>query len=101
MRRKQQRPTRPGHIGDYWLSRRSNSPIWCRTWFDPNTRQTRRASLGTDDLAAAGVALAKWVTTSVGTDRIAPHQITLARIFLRYYERQGKHVVGAKAQKVS
>jgi integrase len=101
MRRKQQRPTRPGHIGNYWLSQRSNSPVWCRTWFDPNTRQTRRASLGTDDLAAAGVALAKWVTTNIGTDRTASHQITLARIFSRYYERRGKHVVGAEAQRVS
>ena len=37
---------RPGAIGGYWLSRRPNSDQWCRTWFDRNTRQTSRASLG-------------------------------------------------------
>jgi hypothetical protein len=100
MRRKQQ-PTRPGQIGNYWLSRRPNSPVWCRTWFAADTRQTCRASLGTDDLAAAGIALAQWVTTNVGTDRAAPNEITLARVFVRYYERHGKHIIGAKAQRVS
>ena len=100
MRRKQQ-PTRPGQIGDYWLSRRPNSPVWCRTWFDADTRQTCRASLGTDDFAVAGIALAQWITTNVGTDRAAPNDITLARVFARYHERHGKHIVGAEAQRVS
>ncbi len=100
MRRKQQ-PTRPGQIGDYWLSRRPNSPYWCRTWFDPNTRQTCRASLGTNDIAAAGLALAQWVSTNVGTDRAAPRDVTLGRTFGRYYERHGRYLAGAEAQRVS
>ena len=100
MRRRQQ-PTRPGQIGNHWLSRRPNSPIWCRTWFDTDTRQTCRASLGTDDFAAAGIALAQWITTNVGPDRAAPNEITLARVFVRYHKRHGKHVIGAEAQRVS
>jgi integrase len=100
MRRKQQ-PTRPGQIGDYWLSRRPNSPVWCRTWFDAVTRQTCRASLGTDDLAEAGITLARWITLNVATSRAEPTDITLARVFARYHERHGKHVVGAEAQRVS
>jgi integrase len=40
MRKRQQ----PGRIGEYWLSKRPNSPFWCRTWFDPAKRQTRRES---------------------------------------------------------
>jgi integrase len=100
MRSKQQ-PLRPGQIGDYWLSRRPNSPYWCRTWFDPNTRQTCRASLGIDDFAAAGLALAQWVTLNVGTDRAAPDDVTLGRTFGRYYERHGKYLAGTEAQRVS
>jgi integrase len=94
-------PVRPGQIGDYWLSRRPNSTYWCRTWFDPNTRQTCRASLGIDDFAAAVVALAQWVTLNVGTDRAAPGDVSLGRIFGRYYERHGKYLAGSEAQRVS
>jgi integrase len=94
-------PDRPSQIGDYWLSRRPNSPVWCRTWFDPATRQTCRASLGTIDLAAAGIELARWVTTNVGTNRAAPADITIARVFARYHERHGRHTIGGDAQRVS
>lgn len=38
-----------------WLSRRP----WCQTRLDPASRQTNRASLGIDDLAAAWVALTR------------------------------------------
>ena len=100
MRRREQ-PTRPGQIGNYWLSRRPNSPVWCRTWFDTDTRQTCRASLGTDDLAAAGIALAQWITNNVATERAAPNGVTLGRVFARYHERHGRHRIGAAAQRVS
>ena len=30
-----------------------------------------------------------------------PNEITLARVFVRYYERHGKHIIGAEAQRVS
>jgi hypothetical protein len=49
-------------IGDYWLSKRHGSEQWCRTWFDPRARQTRRTSLGTTDLREAQLKLAEWVT---------------------------------------
>jgi hypothetical protein len=100
MRRKQQ-PDRPGQIGEYWLSRRSNSSMWCRTWFDPRTRQTCRASLGTSDLAAAGIALAQWITNNVATNHAAPADISIGRVFARYHERHAQHRIGADAQRVS
>jgi integrase len=96
-----QRQQRTGQLAGYWLSRRPNSAQWCRTWFDAETRQTRRASLGTDDLAAAERALAEWITRNVATDRAEPREITLARVFARYYERHGQHLVGASAQRIS
>ncbi len=46
---------RPGQIGNYWLSQRTGSKNWCRTWFDAATRQTNRASLGTTDIQEAKV----------------------------------------------
>jgi hypothetical protein len=57
----------PGAIAGFWLSIRPGSAMWCRTWFDATTRQTRRASLGTDDVEAAGRELAGWITKNVGT----------------------------------
>ncbi|MGG5890558.1 tyrosine-type recombinase/integrase [Falsiroseomonas sp. HC035] len=91
----------PGQIAGYWLSQRPNSGQWCRTWFDADTRQTRRASLGTDEVAAAEIALAEWITKNVATVRAEPCDITLARVFVRYRDRHGKHLVGAGSQRIS
>ena len=97
-RRRQQHP---GQIAGYWLSQRPNSAQWCRTWFDADTRQTRRSSLGTDDLAAAEIALAEWVARNVASVRAEPKEITVARVFVRYQERHGQHLVGAGSQRIS
>jgi integrase len=92
---------RPGQLAGYWISKRPGSAMWCRTWFDAATRQTCRASLGTDDLAAAEHALAEWITRNVATDRADPRDITLARVFVRYQQRHGQHLVGAGSQRIS
>ena len=88
-----------GRIGDFWLSRRPNSPQWCRTWFDPGTRQTRRASLGTDDLESAKIHLAEWITLNVTLRRQQPRDVPLATVFARYYEKHAKHTLGAGTQR--
>jgi hypothetical protein len=95
------RPRRPGEIAGNWLSKLPGSSMWCRTWFDPVSRQTRRASLGTDDFGAAERALAEWITRHVATRHAAPQDITVARVFARYYERRGRHTIGAGAQQLS
>jgi len=82
----------PGRIGDYWLSRRPNSAQWCRTWFDAGTRQTRRASLGTDNFDAARIALAQWVTLNVTLRQQHPRDVPLATVFARYYQHHGQSV---------
>jgi len=81
---------RTGQIGDYWLSQRPNSPVWCRTWFDPHTRQTRRASLGTTDFRQAGVKLAEWVTKNQYLHDERAEDMPLETILVRYYEKQAK-----------
>ncbi len=86
-------------LGPYWLSQRPNSPQWCRTWFDTDTRQTRRASLGTDDLEAAKEALAAWFTLNGRRDREEPRSVVLATVCARYQDKQGQHVRSANIQR--
>lgn len=95
------RRERPPALASYWISKRPNSESWCRTWFDAETRQTRRSSLGTDDLAAAEQALAEWIARNVATNRADPHALTVARVCVRYQERHGQHFVGAGSQRIS
>ena len=77
---------RAGEINGYWLSQRPGSAMWYRilalptpgsamwyrTWFDTETRQTRRVSLGTGDFESAGLALATWVAAKREAPRCRP-----------------------------
>jgi integrase len=94
-------PNRVGQIGDYWLSRQARSPIWCRTWFDPQTRQTRRVSLSTRDLRQAQLALAKWVTDNVVEREAAPVDVMLAAVLIRFYEQHAKYLPSADQAKIA
>lgn len=82
---------RPGQIGDYWLSRRPNSGAWCRTWFDPQSRQTKRASLGTEDFPEAQLKLAEWITAEAKMQGGRPQEVPLETILLRYYHQHARH----------
>ncbi len=93
------RNDRPGQVGDFWLSQRPNSSVWCRTWFDGASRQTCRASLGTDDLAAARLALARWVTLYGHRAAQQPRDVLILDVFARYMEKHGRHTVGAGVQR--
>lgn len=81
-----------GQIGSFWLSLRGNSPVWCRTWFDPATRQTRRASLGTADFSNAQLRLAEWVTQNQTLRFEQPENVPLETVLVRYYEGHAKHI---------
>jgi len=93
------RTKRPDQIGDYWLSNRPGSPVWCRTWFDPRTRQTSRASLGTDDPEAARLALAEWVTMNGRRGQQEAGKAFLADVFVRYQQQHARHTRGANVQR--
>ena len=92
----QNREGRLGQIGRYWLSRRRNSAAWCRTWFDAATRQTCRASLGTEDLDEAKLALAAWITSSIQPDQSRPEDAPLETYLVRYLERHAKYLPSAE-----
>lgn len=90
---------RSGQVGDYWLSKRPNSRFWCRTWFDDASRQTCRTSLRTDDLAAARIALARWVTLHGHRAAQQPRDVLMGDVFARYMEKHGRHTTGAGVQR--
>lgn len=76
-------------LGDYWLSKRSGSDAWYRTWFDNKARQTRRISLATDDLETAKQALNEcFILYHTKTEQKAV-DVSLAELFARYYEHHG------------
>jgi integrase len=86
MRKRQQ----IGRFGAYWLSKRPNSPFWCRTWFDPETRQTRRESLATQSLGEACERLAHWYAHNVVMRRAAPSDVRLLSVLERYWLEHGQ-----------
>ena len=77
-------------IGGFWLSQRPNSPAWCRTWFDSQSRQTRRASLGASDFEAAKLELAAWVQQNAKMDREKPQAVLLETILVRWFNAVGR-----------
>ena len=81
---------RLAQIGDFWLSKRPGSQQWCRTWYDPDSRQTRRASLGTSDFPAAQIALAEWVVQHAKLGKQEPQAVPLEQVLVRYWHRRGK-----------
>lgn len=92
---------RLGQIGDYWLSKRPGSAQWCRTWYDRATRQTRRASLGADDLETAKLALYAWFTRQGELSHQDPQETPLELILTRYYEQHAKHQRSADAARAA
>ena len=76
-------------VGDYWLSQKSNSPAWYRTFYDSKTRQTRRVSLGTTDFGEAKALLNEWFILEKTRTNETPQEVSLAELFARYYEHYG------------
>lgn len=92
---------RLAQIGDYWLSKRPGSAQWCRTWYDADTRQTKRASLGTDDFPAAQIALAEWVVRHAKLGKQAPQDTPLAQVLVRYWHRKGSELKSKEVTEIA
>lgn len=82
-------------VGEYWLSRIPRSPAWQRTWFDNDTRQTRRVSLCTSDIEEAKDRLTDWVLINRKKKKEAPDRVTLAELFIPFYEQHGSKLKSA------
>jgi integrase len=85
-------------IGDYWISQRSGSAAWQRTWYDEAAAQTRRSSLGTDDHETAKKKLEDWyMAQRMRTAQdLLPNEVTLAEVFKDYLE---KHAIKLRSHK--
>jgi integrase len=83
-------------IGSYFLDKRPNSSSWCACWFDPATRQTRRASLGTSDFQEAKIRLAEFVTKHATLKHAEPDGVLLEVILIRYWEKHAKAIPSAE-----
>jgi hypothetical protein len=91
---------RLGAIAGYWLSKRPNSDAWCRTWFDPATRQTSRASLGTSDLREAELKLAAWIATHVEIRHQHSADLPVATVLTRYWHGHAINLPSAGQAKI-
>jgi len=82
-------------LGEYWLSKQTRSDAWCRTWFDQKTRQTKRVSLRTADIAEAKQTLTDWFVLQHSKPKEEAQEKSLAEIFARFYEQHGKNLKSA------
>jgi integrase len=72
-------------LGEFWLSQRKHSPVWCITWFDQATRQTQRTSTGERDFGRAKIALAEHVIAFQTLDNEKPADVEIATILAQYW----------------
>ena len=91
------RQIRPGQLGQFWLGKRPNSQQWCRVWYDGDRRQTRYASLETEDQGEAQRRLAQWFLANSEIRDERPQQQLIEFVLRRHYELHGKHLASAKA----
>lgn len=92
---------RPGQIGDFWLSQRRGSDSWCRTWYDPRTRQTKREALGTRDFQEAKLALWEWYSRHGRVPQQQPQDASLDMVLVRYYQQHAIDLPSAEMAKIA
>ncbi len=103
-------------IGEYWVSKHPQRPDgdWCRTWYDPTGRQTRRVSLGTADLSAAARELRNWYGKHLlglskaqskhdrpvdnATGPKPPNAILIEAVLLAYWDGHAKSLPSSKTE---
>ncbi len=88
-------------IQGYWLSKREESPFYHATWFDGGSRQTRRRSLGTDDLQVAKLKLAEIAVKQTEYKESPPSVYLFVTAAVRYFEDHARHKPSAAAAKIS
>jgi len=77
-------------IGDYWLSQRKNgSGAWFRTWYDPQSSQTKRSSLGSTDLEECKKRLEDWYFLERQKIDQSPKETTIAALLSIYWNEHG------------
>lgn len=84
-------------IGEYYLVKHNNSPVYKAGWFDASTGQTRRISLGTKDFYEAKIALAEFVLKKTEPKDAKAADMPLGLLFYRYWEGHAKLLASSEA----
>ena len=92
---------RLGQVGDYWLSKRPGSNQYYRTWHDKPARQTRRASLGTDDFQEAQLKLAAWIIEQRELKNEVPASVPFETLSVRYYNEHARNLPSAEQARIA
>ncbi len=88
-------------IGEYYLVKHPNSPVYKAGWYDAQTGQTRRASLGTKDLQDAKKALAEFVIKQAQPKHEKTAEMPLALVLVRYWEAHASKIASAEAAEIA
>jgi integrase len=93
---------REHRVGSFWLSQRAGSTAWYRTFYDPDAKQTRRVSLGTDDFEKARDALDDWYAAERmkrGQD-LPVAEVLLKDVFKEYLENHAVNLRSYESVKI-
>ncbi len=91
-------------IGDYWISRRGDSPAYYANIYNEKTKRVRRFSLGTEDISVAKEKLLVIYLRDMKPDNQKPGDlasIPISQVLLEYYEGHGKKARSQISIKVS
>ncbi len=82
---------------EYFLSRRPESPVYYRTWYDPREQRQRRATLGTSQLEEAKRKLATWCMGNARARDRSHEEVTIEELTAAYWEDHAKHLTSRRA----
>lgn len=79
-------------LGEYWITRRKNSPYYFAAWYDSDKRTTKHTSLRTDDLEEAKIKLSQLFIVHGKPRRSSNEQVLLSYAFARYWKLHAKDI---------
>lgn len=75
--------------------------MWCRTWYDAETEQMRRVSLGERDFSTAHKALVRWFLENHCERDAKPADVLIETALLTYYNGHAQHLPSAQQARIA
>lgn len=85
----------------FTANRSEPSPYYYATWFDEHTRQTRRSSLGTEDVHEAEIKLAEFVTLHATMKSVPQNAVELSTVFVRYWNEHASKLPSQEQARIA
>lgn len=89
------KPKREYTVGDYWLSRRDESPFYQITWYDPQGRTTRNRSTRCERLDDAKRSIHAFEEAERAKGKQPVEEARAVPLFMLYWEEHGKRAINA------